>query len=91
MHKFLFWRREQLYTGGEVTDDEKMYTKWVEANLTKEIWFFNFVFVDSLFQGLIQDFLMRAEGWGEEGVADTLGLQNQLGMPPKCCNLGIGT
>ena len=24
---FLFSRREQLYTGGEVTDDEKMYTK----------------------------------------------------------------
>lgn len=36
---FLFSRREQLYTGGEVTDDEKMYTKWVEDNLTKEIWF----------------------------------------------------
>ena len=36
-------------------------------------------------QGRIQDF---SRG---RGVAGTLGLQNQWGMPPKCCNLRIGT
>ena len=26
-------RQQQLYTGGEVTDDEKMYTRWVKMYL----------------------------------------------------------
>ena len=38
-------------------------------------------------QGQIQDF-SRWGGGGE--VAGTLGLQNQWGMLPKCCNLRTG-
>ena len=37
-------------------------------------------------QGQIQDF----SRWGGGEVAGTLGLQNQWGMLPKCCNLRTG-